>query len=184
MKEAGGKEIWAKKVRGVHLQNSGGTPGAHVLYWDLLGNFFICSAGVQEHNNALVFSAWEVSVAPDSKRRNTVCPKIIQIRCELSYVPVDPFGLTLLVIMRPQSVQDLHVLQLKLGHVPDIARYFTPPLHWDYRAGNGIRKPTTPKEAGALWHKEFSAVLVLPKSPAARWVMGFLIIPNKYKPGG
>lgn len=30
VKEAG-KEIWAKKVQAVHLQNAGGTPGAHVL---------------------------------------------------------------------------------------------------------------------------------------------------------
>lgn len=27
VKEAGGKEIWAKKVQGVHLQNSGGHQG-------------------------------------------------------------------------------------------------------------------------------------------------------------
>lgn len=99
-------------------------------------------------------------------------------------VPVDPFGITPLVTTRPASFQDLHVLHLKLGHLPVIVRYFTPPPHWDYGAGNGIRKPSTPKEAGALGHKEFSAVLVLPRSPAAQWVMGFLIIPNKYKPGG
>lgn len=184
VKEAGGKEIWAKKMQAVHLQNSGGTPGAHVLYWGLLGNFFSRSAGVQEHSNALIFSVWKVSDPSDSKRRNTACSEITQMRCELSCVPVDHFGMIPLETTRPPSVQDLHVLPLKPGNLPHIVGCFTPPLHWDYGAGNGIRKPTTPKEAEALGHKEFSAALVLPRSPAACWVMGFLIIPNKYKPGG
>lgn len=39
VKEADGKEIWAKKVQAVHLQNSGGTPGAQVLHWGLLSTF-------------------------------------------------------------------------------------------------------------------------------------------------
>lgn len=155
-----------------------------MLCWGLLGNFFIWSAGVQEHKNALTFSAWEVSVPSGSKRKNTACSTIIQMSCERSCVPVDPFGMTPLVTTRPSSVRDLHVLHPKLGRLPIIVRYFTPPIHWDCGAGNGMRKPTTPKGAGALGHKEFSAVLALPRSPAARWVMGFLIIPHKYKPGG
>lgn len=65
VKEAGGKEIWAKKVQIVHLQNSGGTPGAHVLYWGLLGNFSIWSGSVQEHSNAVIFSVWKVSEPSD-----------------------------------------------------------------------------------------------------------------------
>lgn len=55
-----------------------------MLCWGLLGNFFIWSAGVQEHKNALTFSAWEVSVPSGSKRKNTACSTIIQMSCERS----------------------------------------------------------------------------------------------------
>lgn len=55
-----------------------------------------------------------------------------------------------------------------------------PPLLWDSGAGTGLGNP---QRSRSPWAPGVFC-LVLPRSPAAWWVMGFLIIPNKYKPGG
>lgn len=47
--------------------------------------------GIQEQNNVLIFGAWEVSV-PSEPNGGAWLALIIQARCELSCVPMDPFG--------------------------------------------------------------------------------------------
>lgn len=159
VKEAG-KEIWTKRCKQCTCRILGEHQG-HMCCTGSPWLLFQLFAGVQEHKNALIISAGEISVPSDSKW-SSACSKIIQVRWELSCVPVDP----------------------ETGASPRHSEVLPSSPSLGLWSRSGIGKPTTPKAAGAPGHQEFSAVLVLPRSPAAWWVMGFLIIPNKYKPGG